>query len=237
MASDSSAKIESAPAPSPSEQIRPGLLTLPPELRNDIYQLVLIHHEGGGVISPTQKKQSKDQGSAHVHSLVLKGRCRMHLLRGRPYLMTGSPLVMRSEKLEYYERMEDIRLALPKQEQDHLCYIDCLRQPALTKVSKQVRSETLPVFYGMNEFHFEMGNFIKSSIAQSPVGLWRALDRDSLSLIRKLNVMGLGVFDHRNEGIMVQYRKTVSDADGESQITKARSEFGDLKQVQRYQGQ
>ncbi|KAK3674359.1 hypothetical protein LTR78_005828 [Recurvomyces mirabilis] len=38
----------------------------------------------------------------------------------------------------------------------HICTYRCLLQPALTQVNRQLRAESLPVFYGVNDFHHAM---------------------------------------------------------------------------------
>ena len=38
----------------------------------------------------------------------------------------------------------------------HICNRRCLTQPALTRTSRQMRRECLPVFYAINEFHLQL---------------------------------------------------------------------------------
>ena len=81
--------------------LRKGLLSLPTELRNQIYRLVVVVDEDnvGGVARDTA--------------------------------ICISPIPYRS----------------------HVCDLtDWRYQPALTRVSRQVRAESLPVYYGENEF-------------------------------------------------------------------------------------
>ncbi|KAK4569850.1 hypothetical protein LTR86_002819 [Recurvomyces mirabilis] len=73
----------------------------------------------------------------------------------------------------------------------HVCTLKCLRQPALTFVSRRVREDSLPVFYAVNTIHFEMANFSVPRILNgrcrqgecSPVDWWRGIEDTNLRAI------------------------------------------------------
>ena len=60
----------------------------------------------------------------------------------------------------------------------HFCSLDCLAQPALTRVNRQIRAESLGFFYTANHFHLELDNFalaplIHLASAEAREKLWK----------------------------------------------------------------
>lgn len=218
--------IEQATSP-PEDADASPLLRLPAELRDRIYEFALSHEEGGGIISPVPviKPHSTPRGPIRWMTvdptpgqsgfMTLKGPNRFRVKNGKPasYYMemtAGGQKAMT-------ERDHELKAAwaeLPMCEQGHVCTLRCLKQPALTKVSSQIRSEALPVFYRANKFHIEAINFFKAKdgFNSGPKGLpqiwWRAVGDTNLRMIRSLNLFGQSEFGEIfDRGVMIKYRK------------------------------
>lgn len=87
----------------------------------------------------------------------------------------------------------------------HVCGPECLLQPALSQVCRQLRAETLPIFYGINSFHFDTTSYYdphKKHILVSDGGLgpaavhpgnprawWRTIGDSNLRLVRYIRVV------------------------------------------------
>ena len=133
-----------------------------------------------------------------------------------------------AENLNAFSRLQGVWEESANRRSDHLCTLDCLVQPPLTFVSRQVRTETLPIFYGVNKFHIEMSNFIVAmtyqwlSRTRSPADWWRAIGDSNLGNIDRLNVFGQCDCDTREHGVMVKYRRDL----GYLEIRKTYLEVG-----------
>lgn len=76
----------------------------------------------------------------------------------------------------------------------HICTLACQLQPSLTQVSRQIRDETLPVFYGANTFHVafdppllqqpDVFGVRKSDMRAWPRAWWRAIGDTNLRMIK-----------------------------------------------------
>jgi hypothetical protein len=87
-------------------------------------------------------------------SIVLKAGERWAVRDGRPILAKlrdGATIAEQYEWLDSEERLIYLWEMLPTCEQHHFCNLRCLTQPALTRVSKQVRDEVSIV---QREGHF-----------------------------------------------------------------------------------
>ena len=97
---------------------------------------------------------------------------------------------------------------------DHYCTLKCLLQPPITYVNRQVRAESLSLFYQINKIHFELDNFVlkgyhvRHNGMVIPADWWRAIGDDNLRLVRQLNVFGqcFDICSHRV--LMIKYRKS-----------------------------
>lgn len=108
-----------------------GLHKLPPELRNQIYELCLLRHDKG-----FQVGEVTNNGSTHF--LFSKEPTDSRA----PYLSTSSPPA-------------DTRVAFMA-----LTHFS-VSEPALLRVSRAIRRETLPMFYGMNIFRLHNIELLK----------------------------------------------------------------------------
>lgn len=97
---------------------------------------------------------------------------------------------------------------------EHTCNRACLVQPALTHISRQVREESLPFFYGENKFdlytrspskttqaagedvgfvHFDLTDeFPTVDVREAPAAWWRGIGDSNLRLVKHLCI------DHGN---------------------------------------
>ena len=96
----------------------------------------------------------------------------------------------------------------------HLCTLDCLLQPELAKASKQVREETLRIFYGVNSFHLELSNFhveyhprTLKPLNRSPTDWWRAMGDTNLRCIKSLTLVGHPSDSRPEAGLIFTYSK------------------------------
>ena len=86
----------------------------------------------------------------------------------------------------------------------------CAKQPDITKVSRQLRSKTLPIYYGMNKFlvhcYFDTGypGFERSGIQFHQQLRWmKAMGKINLGMIRSLEICHQG-YD-RYDSYLPQY--------------------------------
>ena len=128
----------------PSTPATPTLLGIPPELRVRIFEYVVYHEEGGGVICPIHKPKTRNLMAKYHTNVVLRAGERWTIRNGQPIPLEppdGTAIVETHEwlnaKLDLIDRWE----ILPTCQQHHFCTISCLQQPVLTKVSGQVRNE------------------------------------------------------------------------------------------------
>lgn len=155
--------IERLPASSPSPtqpgpKPRPSLLTIASELRNLIWTHAVRHDCNGGWIAPA---------GPNVHRIVRNGSSIDTIFEGEaqrlfPYERLGDDIqgiivrphaahinIHRSDSDADSDCDSDAEL----QFSGHLCTMQCVKQPALTKASRQVRDEALSIFYSENKFH------------------------------------------------------------------------------------
>ncbi|KAK3644964.1 hypothetical protein LTR56_009351 [Elasticomyces elasticus] len=68
----------------------------------------------------------------------------------------------------------------------HVCNKACLFEPALARVSRQMRTESLGIFYGNNSFHFLVNT--RACVPELPVRFWRGIGDTSLRMIKNFNI-------------------------------------------------
>ncbi|KAK3668856.1 hypothetical protein LTR22_000336 [Elasticomyces elasticus] len=68
----------------------------------------------------------------------------------------------------------------------HVCNKACLFEPALARVSRQLRTESLGLFYGNNSFHFLVNT--GAYMPELPVRFWRGIGDTSLRMIKDFNI-------------------------------------------------
>ncbi|KAK4950385.1 hypothetical protein LTR10_011366 [Elasticomyces elasticus] len=68
----------------------------------------------------------------------------------------------------------------------HVCKKACLFEPALSRASRQLRTESLRIFHGNNNFRFlvDMG----ACRSELPVRFWRGIGDTSLRMIKEFNI-------------------------------------------------
>lgn len=133
------------------------LIALPAELRNRIYGFVLVHSENDGVIAPVCDLVDAESVT------VIDGRseCVKSIWRGsiEAAVRLESDSKARGFSISKEGQVGIYKIGSTSRKNDaHICTLDCLRQPPVTMVSRQVRDETLPVFYDINRFHIETCN-------------------------------------------------------------------------------
>jgi hypothetical protein len=223
------------------------LTSLPGEIRNMIYNLVLVHHETNGVIAPLLRPNClKSRPNTLGPSLDYKLRATD--LTAEIYRTCIGPIQERPSPRDTKTTPEtkqhfclhgpmkcwlrDIEMVrylgktypesyigchsppLPlrcKLDPYHVCTVDCLIQPSLTRVNRQLRREGLSYFYGTNRFissfftcpstfYPDMSNsdavfdqtfFTEHSLplAQAMTQWWRSIGDTNLRMIRALDVL------------------------------------------------
>jgi hypothetical protein len=192
----------------------PTLLDMPTELRNRILELAVFHEEAGGIISPGPD----DVSIPFVTSIS-----------GQRFVAFDyiHPCIPDDSKLPTWaggpgsqgHHLMKTWLQSPNWRSNHLCKLDCLVQPSITRVNKQLLSETLPIFYGVNHIYIELANFeltrgnMESEPAQgqieigrAPCDWWRAISDKHLGLVHELTIVGQKVYE--DEGIAIKYNQS-----------------------------
>jgi hypothetical protein len=218
-----------------------GLLKLPPEICNYIFELACWHSESEGVIAPAlpshgqlssqkapkdviafvkghvrnlsdqqtiqtiyddlKKKvmqletwdgpvQSVDQVSPQtISKFIPSGMYDQVLVRVHQHVISGGSMrdYVTRDCLNPGETREHLRVYGPW-EIVHVCSLGCLQQPAVTCVSRQLRQESLPIFYGTNRFHFFWSFTSSSNIQRGFVLWWRRVGDTNLRLIKQFEL-------------------------------------------------
>jgi hypothetical protein len=94
---------------------------------------------------------------------------------------------------------------------NHFCKLDRLVSPSVSRVNKQLRSESLSMFYGGNRFHIELANFeltkemsnMQREVKRAPCDWWRTVGDKNLGLIRELTIVGQKAY--LDEGVAIKY--------------------------------
>ena len=107
---------------------------------------------------------------------------------------------------------------------DHICILGYLVQPPISFINRRLRQVSLPVFYGVNRFHFEMANFklfkdfyafnilieeerYVRDVKRSPPDWWRAVGNPNLSMLRHLTIIGKTYpSEDKYGGVVMTYR-------------------------------
>lgn len=72
----------------------------------------------------------------------------------------------------------------------HACTKACLLQPAISRISRQLRYETLPIFYGINKIHIDATAFsYVGSDPGTPADWWRVIGDTNLRMIKSLRLV------------------------------------------------
>lgn len=132
-------------------QAKTTFLTLPPEIRNVIYTYALYHLDNGIISSPT----SPDPPS---FSLSVTSRIQTQNSARNGSLVSQTLLA----PTEVEDDEDDDDLSRPHEQ----CTHECLLQPAITRVSRLLRTEALPVFYNVNTFEFDAAKYKNVSLSQ-----------------------------------------------------------------------
>lgn len=134
-------------------QNKPALLGLPTECLNRIVELVVHHEQTGGIICPRP-----DNISDNFYLLISGHRFSMD--RDEQPKWPIWPLWLFSpEEVTQWENRQRIWNESPNKASGHTCPLDCLTQPPIVSVNRQLRELSLPMFYGLNQIHLELGNF------------------------------------------------------------------------------
>ena len=173
------------------------LLDLPAELRNRVYEFVVYHEENDGFIAPVLFNPKEDISSMGQFFGVLRGQrqelkyiCMVgdaeeRISRRDPYIYEAIKAHLASggrvDDKVFRTNIKPLNVFNWNETFDfgHLCSLNCLMQPEVTKVSRQLREETLPLFYGIHKFHLELSNnwvVVAKPVSASPSyrggGMW-----------------------------------------------------------------
>ncbi|KAK3696773.1 hypothetical protein LTR37_017797 [Vermiconidia calcicola] len=184
-------------------------LDLPGELRNKIYEMAFYHEDNDGFIAPALVFSTADAWEerfpAHVNgrkkiidvgTTVGKAKSAARTSESEAgfeidiegHLRAGGQLSDRI--ISVYEHGGDGRLTLSGHEYAHVCSLECLRQPPLTMVDRQLRQEGLPLFYSLNKFRFGcLGR--DDRIKRGFISWWRHTGDTNLRLIDHFEIASL----------------------------------------------
>lgn len=156
-------------------------LSLPGEIRNTIYAFALRHDENDGVTSPVAPENKRSD-------VLVNGI--MTIVDGRDAFLALTDVVSDAFSADYRWHIVDtsVKPATTTRFHGHMCTIACLLQPALTRVSSQVRSESVALFYDVNKFHFEAYTF-NITTSKSPKDWWRGIGDSNLRHIKHLCII------------------------------------------------
>ena len=219
---------------SSSTQVKPfRLLDLPAELRNRIYELVCYHEENNGCIAPVLMHHQSYFGSLGHDEFVgvIHGE-RQKMKYVCPDRSINKGLESIDERIT--TAVEDhfasgggpdaavVRLTEEDDGQaatytcGHLCSRACLKQPAITKVNRQLREETLYIFYGVNKFHLEISNDSRNihntNMTRSLVAWWREIGDSNLRCLNNIILLHRdslpgNASSGRTPGFILHFRK------------------------------
>lgn len=205
-------QMATTPQPSTSAHPRASLLGMPAEIRTAIFELVVFHAESDGVIAPTPDTLEEDSMTFIAGERMMIGKYKQYK-RPVPFLSSRGNPDQDPEKAYDAElkRYKDLFNKSTNRRCNHLCTLDCLAQPGLTIVNRQLREETLPIFYNINRFHFEMSNFTRPGHwkpdSRSPIDWWPAAGDTNLRSIRSMTLIS----GHERSGLTLRCdRKNVT---------------------------
>lgn len=195
------------------------LLHLPGEIRNLIYEYALIHHKNKGVIAPIMTKNDdihlamRPELDTIVNGERRRVLCRQDIANLAKFAL---PSLLPTGRYEFdhlthlanggskddicgflMERNEITgTVEITKPFIAHLCTTQCLLQPAITRVSRRIREEALPVVCGVNEFYLDLVRQYSGSRATTTaiIAWWRAIEDTNLRMIKKLYIKDKNVF-------------------------------------------
>jgi hypothetical protein len=163
---------------------RVAFFDLPSEIRNEIYFLVVYHHETDGIISPLGGKHHPRE-----ISIGLLDHRRYPIKQRQRYYAVNATTPAEKLELEKFKVTSNFK-------SKHFCTEKCLRpRSGISRTCRQLREEVLPVFYSIHTFHFEMSNFEITDPdglpvrSWSPVRWWRAIGDTNLRRIATLNLV------------------------------------------------
>lgn len=168
------------------------MLSLPAELRNHIYELVVYHEDNGGIIAPVAEVEggrlSGTWGGRDAHLTIAFTGGKEEVLS----IPIGEGAKLRNCHIVETDDTAppDSDAPAPKRSPGHICTRSCLLQPLLSRTCAQLRSETLPVFYRVNAFHLEWSALSYwGSIPEAPAQWWRAIGDTNLRSMASLRLV------------------------------------------------
>jgi hypothetical protein len=100
-----------------------------------------------------------------------------------------------------------------------------VEQPELTKVSKQVRNDTLPIFYGSHSFLFTL---FDREIDTASIFKWmRAIDKDNAALLREVKIVVRSKRDmkYAENKLKPALKKQGLDVDGRTDVKVVKLQY------------
>lgn len=169
------------------------LLGIPAEIRLYVLELAVLHEMTDGVITPSRKYSKRK-----YQTIMLSEKDENDLPYRIDINSDGSPY-NHSGELFRTDEHENQRLSAymgsATNQSRHVCDLECLLQPPITMVNRQLRQEGLPLFYQTNHFHIEMRNFVEKSelhiclckVMKSLADWWRAIGDVNINSIGRLS--------------------------------------------------
>ena len=214
------------------------LLSLPPELRNRIWEMAVYHEATDGVICPLQDVHGQLEAGTgtrgdvykYIDSTVLLSGVRFKVSKREPQYPWQSLVpemqYSNSPEVRTTDAMREIWDKSAVARHRHFCTLNCLLQPAITRTCRQIRAETLAMFYTVNAFHIEMDNFALVSRStrphvrateqlwnlRSPIEWWRAVGNVNLRHICRFSIAAQSFFAYEHNALVIDYNRLKSKA-------------------------
>lgn len=189
-------------------------LDLPAECRNRIYEFTLYHSENCGIITycETHLRHEADQ-IVHWQGRMYRG---LHIEGRAMAAVWGPGPELYEDLLEELDISDDqnqriVRLLDGSTVQHpnfqpslvvttHMCSKSCLAQPPMTQVNRQIRKESVPFFYNVNEFNFELTRF-SLDLVRIPIQWFREIGDVNLQHITCFGFKLKNCFRWQNQGL------------------------------------
>lgn len=141
------------------------------------------------------------------HRLYMRADCEPDVPEG-----TSSVPGLTSQVIETRQNLQRIWAESRNKASGHTCTLDCLVQPTIASVNRCLRGLSLPMFYGLNQFHFQLWGFELPTTAsgrklkRSPADWWRTVGNANIAQLRQFSITGRA---HQSAatygGVMVMY--------------------------------